>query len=326
MSKLLSIVLPTYNRDRVTEYTLSLWKDQVLRNSDCVELIVCNNASTDETNVVLTQIYNESPFFKLVNYTDHVDIGKSLVRSLENASGKYVMLWGDDDDPSPFLLENILLYLKDNDNIGLLYFNRLVGIDYNGAKMIKLKVLENYYEKPYERYDSLDTFLLNNFLQSTLLSTVVFCKEAWDQHKNDFDTSKHYGYDHYSLIMAGVQNKEIIRINYPLCIQRMPSLKIRRWSINMARYRLLGIPTMLEDMQRHGIISDYNTLWYKEANAMPGFITALLQAAAYKKEYWPLRKDIMKYQKGLYRKILVVLFILFVPSFTYSLLKKMQSE
>ena len=68
--KILSIIIPTYNRAEMLLYTLSFFKEQILRNQDKVELIVCDNASTDCTKETLFQYHNASVFFKIVTYTE----------------------------------------------------------------------------------------------------------------------------------------------------------------------------------------------------------------------------------------------------------------
>ena len=49
--KLLSILIPTYNRAEVLKFTLSFFESQIIRNSDVVELIVCDNNS-DDVNIL----------------------------------------------------------------------------------------------------------------------------------------------------------------------------------------------------------------------------------------------------------------------------------
>lgn len=323
--KLLTVIIPTYNRSDVLKHTLLLWRKQIVRNQDNVELIVCNNASTDSTETEIVKLQKEDSFFKFVNYKDHVSIGVSISRSIDNAQTKYVLLWGDDDVPAPSLIDVLLSYLKSDIEYGLIYVNRLTGIDVDGKKMIKLSVLEPTYYKEDESFDNLDSFLCGYFCESTLLSTTIFQKSKWDKHKKDIDTSNHYGYNHYSLMMASVESNKILKINYPLCIQRMPSLKIRTWSVNMGRYRLLGIPNMLWDMEKNGLIQSAKNIWNKDANSFKEFLLALIQSAAYKKEYIPLINDIQKYQDSIIRKALVPILILLVPPFTYSWLKHLKT-
>jgi len=324
MRIVLTIVIPTYNRAEILMNTLSLWKDQIMRNQEEISLIVCNNASTDKTKEYLDCLKQECNFFCIVNYSEHVSIGQSLNRSIENANSKYVMLWGDDDIPSPFLADICLKYIKNNHEYGLIYYNRLVGVDVDGLQVKKTFVLERRYSKESDIFDSLDQFLRMHFCDSTLLSTIIFRKSKWDDHKNEIITSKHYGYEHLYQIMASVGTDIILKINYPLCIQRMPILKHRSWNVKMGLYRLLGIPNLLFDMERNGLISSAKEIWNKDANSLKAFLIAMLQAAAYKKEYKPLIKQIQSYQFSTFRKLSVILILYLCPSWMYALLKSLK--
>ena len=94
-NKLLSIVMPTYNRKNVLEYTLTFFYDQVKENLDYVEFIICSNASTDDTETFLDNLHLKYNFIDIVKYKDHVDIGDSIKRSASNATGipNCWMLW-----------------------------------------------------------------------------------------------------------------------------------------------------------------------------------------------------------------------------------------
>lgn len=54
--KILSIVLPTYNRAKFLPRTLSAFQEQMERNRDKVSFLVCDNASTDGSEEILKTI------------------------------------------------------------------------------------------------------------------------------------------------------------------------------------------------------------------------------------------------------------------------------
>ena len=143
--KTLSIVIPTYNRGEVIPYTLSLFHDQVVRNSDEVELVVCNNASTDCTAEVLCSLLEKEKWFTYINYDEHVNIDCSILRSIENVNGKFFWLFGDDDVPSPAIVETLLNSLKKYPQIGLLTFNSLIGESDSSLRLRNLNVKDVVY-------------------------------------------------------------------------------------------------------------------------------------------------------------------------------------
>ena len=124
-NKLLSIVMPTYNRCNMLAFTLSLLKDQVIRMSHDVELIICDNASNDKTYGMLKSMHEKDPYFALVHYDTHKEIGESILRSIDNAKGKFFLLWSDDDIPSPSMIDILVDRLYKHPDIECITFNRV---------------------------------------------------------------------------------------------------------------------------------------------------------------------------------------------------------
>ena len=49
-----------------------------------------------------------------VNFAEHVDVGYSISRANDLANGKYILMWGDDDIPAPYLLDS---FIKDSKRV-----------------------------------------------------------------------------------------------------------------------------------------------------------------------------------------------------------------
>lgn len=321
--KKLSIVIPTLNRAKLLIDTINAFKGQINRNSAFVELIVCNNASEDNTIEQLNSI-NSIPFFSIIDYKDRVDIGNSIYRSLLNATGEYVILWGDDDMPCPYFLDIVLSYLSKYPNIGLLHYNRLRGIDEDGT-FKSLSVLRNEYHQLEEKFEDTDIFLQRFFTDTTFISSIIFRKEDWEKYQS-METSNHYGYEFYAPIFCGAKDKDILYINYPLCIQRIANFKKRFWSSNAALCRLLGIPNLLKCLGDNGVVKKPNKIWNAEPNTFFPYTVALLQAAGYKKKYKPLLKEICAHQPNWGRKLWAYFIIYCIASKTYMYLKQAYSN
>lgn len=262
--KLLSIVIPTYNRCNILPYTLSLWKEQVERHLEEVELVVCNNASTDDTENVLMKVHEESPFFSIVNYSDHVDVGVSIFRSMiDNANGEFVLNWGDDDVPAPMLLDVILSKLHEHPEISALLFNRLEGDSYDKSLDIDLLfVCENKFSA-YERYYT-DSKLLaeEHYREMGFLSITVIRTKDVLANKQYYD-SNNIGYEFLAPMLCAMKGKKAIYMDYPMCIQRHAygsngkNVWVSRWPL----YAYVGNPRTLKYLQELGIIDDWQKVF-----------------------------------------------------------------
>ena len=145
--KKISIVIPTFNRGDVIATTLSLFYDQVVRNCDDVELIVCNNASTDNTKDVLTSILGVERWFTYIEYDTHVNIDESIYRSIGHVTSDFFLLFGDDDIPAPMMVDVLLSTLRKHPKIGLLTFNRLIGFSNDSLCLKDITVCNSNFQE-----------------------------------------------------------------------------------------------------------------------------------------------------------------------------------
>ena len=89
MGKTLSVVIPTLNRYEYLKRTLVQLLLQVERNQDEVELVICCNASKDETDSYMKGLVKAHPFIQYHYFDEYVEVGASLIRSVGQAHGEY---------------------------------------------------------------------------------------------------------------------------------------------------------------------------------------------------------------------------------------------
>ena len=90
---LLTVLIPTYNRAELLRHTLSMMADQLRRNSAFVKLVVCDNVCTDHTSDVVREMRTQGFEIEYIQYKEHVPVGMSIMRSVENVKSKYFLLW-----------------------------------------------------------------------------------------------------------------------------------------------------------------------------------------------------------------------------------------
>lgn len=97
----LSILIPTYKRADFLINNLLLLSDFISRGgySEIVEIVISNNDSPDQTDVLVKDFVSQHQQIKLQYYKQENNIGleKNALFTLEKAQGEYVMFLGDDD-------------------------------------------------------------------------------------------------------------------------------------------------------------------------------------------------------------------------------------
>jgi glycosyltransferase involved in cell wall biosynthesis len=93
---LLSICIPTYNRQEYLQVSLT----EIVKQADMfpdVEIIVINNNSTDTTEQLVAELWNEYPKIRYFRNNENIGGDANFIRCVEEARGQYVWLFGDDE-------------------------------------------------------------------------------------------------------------------------------------------------------------------------------------------------------------------------------------
>jgi abequosyltransferase len=108
---LLTIAIPTYNRAWCLKELLSLLFDQ-LKDEPRIELIISDNASPDETPSVVHELVARGICVRYIRNTQNIGPDANFLQCFEQARGKYVWLFSDDDLIVPGGLAKILNYCE----------------------------------------------------------------------------------------------------------------------------------------------------------------------------------------------------------------------
>jgi len=104
---LVSIVIPTYNRAAFLPRTLSSVFNQTYKS---IEIIVCDNASTDKTSDVIADFQDKYPDFQLRYICHDSNIGptRNWFSGITESKGDYLKILFSDDFLYPCAVESLL--------------------------------------------------------------------------------------------------------------------------------------------------------------------------------------------------------------------------
>jgi glycosyltransferase involved in cell wall biosynthesis len=151
MQPKLSICIPTYNRANYLNALLKSIVSQYEPYKNIIEILVCNNCSTDNTEEVVKKYLDEGVKLKYFKHEKNTGLDYNVYYSFLHASGEYVWIFGDDDELLPGGLAAIMSILSRGEEYGIIHVK---AIPYRGSirpKSIEIKRVKTI------RYDA------NNF-------------------------------------------------------------------------------------------------------------------------------------------------------------------
>jgi abequosyltransferase len=111
---LLTIAIPTFNRAKLLRGLLETLFDQLSPEPN-VELIVSDNASTDQTPVLVHQFQERGMRIRYLRNDANIGLDANFLQCFNESKGKYLWLLGDDDIVAPGGLGKILPLLASGD-------------------------------------------------------------------------------------------------------------------------------------------------------------------------------------------------------------------
>ncbi len=108
---LVSIGLPTYNgAKRIHRALNSIWA----QNYPNLEVTICDNCSTDNTQELCEQLVREHPEVRYIRHKENLGILPNFEFALAQATGKYFMWLADDDALEPEVIFKYVDFLENN--------------------------------------------------------------------------------------------------------------------------------------------------------------------------------------------------------------------
>lgn len=169
--KKLTIGIPTFNSCDYLKEAIENILDQIKLVND-VELLICDNSSSDGTQVLVEDYIREFPdVIRYIRHTSNLGMDRNFWSVIENAKGEFVHLHADDD----YYTENGVKRILDKITA---YNLDVVLLSNNYLNICNGKIIQN---KELNKGDILcqvagEMFFLNESLKTLCLSNIVFKK------------------------------------------------------------------------------------------------------------------------------------------------------
>jgi len=178
---LLSICIPTYNRADCLRKCLSGLLSQINGElKDIVEIIVSDNASTDNTRDVVNN-YKSYQNFSYYRNQNNLGMDGNFYACYRYASGKFIWIFSDDDFLLPNALGLIVRLLQNNQDLGVCYLNSEWADDIDSVDIMPVtKLNEKFSFSSKEFINEINywiTFLTGNIINKDLIKDKIFPDE-----------------------------------------------------------------------------------------------------------------------------------------------------
>lgn len=169
---LLSICIPTYNRDRYLQYAL---QSILYQYKSCIEVVVSDNGSSDNTEKIVHEFSKKIKRLTFFRFEKNQGAAANFLKSIEIAQGSYCWFLGSDDKIETGAIEVVLDQIIRNPDVVAFTTNRR-EYDRDCIKIIKkAPILSNH------QISNNEDFLKHIVPRFGFLSSNIFKKSCWDK-------------------------------------------------------------------------------------------------------------------------------------------------
>lgn len=115
---LVSIILPTYNREKFLPRAINSVVNQTYQNW---ELIIVDDRSTDNTEALVREYMKQDQRMRYIKNTHKKGCGGSRNQGIEVAKGEYIAFLDDDDEWKEYHLKDIVEEFGKNEDVDWIY-------------------------------------------------------------------------------------------------------------------------------------------------------------------------------------------------------------
>ena len=183
---LLTIAIPTYNGARTIARSLATILPELRPQ---VEVLVCDNASSDETLAVVREIVENDQRVRYVRNENNVGFDRNVDLSMQRARGAFVWIFSDDDIICRVgAVEQVLQVIRSHPDVGAIFADSRhhIRLDFTDSGLCR---------------EGADFFRKSRF-KCGLISSNIFRKSAWQS----VDVARHFdsGWVHMGFLVEAL--------------------------------------------------------------------------------------------------------------------------
>lgn len=118
LAPLVSIIIPTYNREKIIHETLDC---ALLQDYQNIEIIIVDNCSTDRTFDILKEYQAKHSKIKIYQNAENLGPVRNWEVAISYVTGKYIKILWSDDKISPDFISRCVGILESNNDVGFVY-------------------------------------------------------------------------------------------------------------------------------------------------------------------------------------------------------------
>ncbi len=287
--KLLTIIVPTYNRRESLAKGLEALIPQVARHNDLVSLYVSDNCSDDGTLETINMFQTRYP--SLIEYkrqTCNLGAHGNFMDAVKSVNSKYVVLFSDDDVAFPNYLDYILDLLRKFPDVCLIHCN-VLGVSSEGEYCCVNNPKVTFGHPVY--YPIGGDFIIEHTYVPSLISSNVFLSEGFVDELEVIKQDDYPGYAWFAALLKSILRKPCLYIDTPLIIQNRPAHV--RWERDAAWYFAYGLSHLFSDLDKehNGILKAwgyaFTHAWHQRSS--------LAIIGKYQEDYRDRYETMMKY-------------------------------
>lgn len=205
---ILSICIPTYNRANDIEHLLTniLEESKQLFSNELIEVVISDNASTDNTASVVESFQNKLVNLKYLKNPTNLEFDPNVINACNAATGIYCWCMGADDLISKGLLNYLVKRLADSP-VDIMTLGSKTFSDYSHVPDVNIAPTVDdfiYCTSPYQFFDYC----------RGVLSGFIFRRSLWEKEsKTDYEV----GWFYYEIIFRMMIKPQLtlVYFNYP---------------------------------------------------------------------------------------------------------------
>ena len=262
MSKLLSILIPTYNRASFLKDAIICLLPQFFSYEDKLEILVSDNCSSDDTKNIIDSLQDQ--FHNQIIYhrqSENIGFEANFEFLVNKSQGKYLYLMGDDDLLSTNFLQTVISLIDSEKKYSIVHWNRLKGDSECDNNVL---VDSHFFEVI--KFFSPSEFILNRMTSPNFISSLIFSRECWD-FAQKIDLSSFYGYQWFGRVYWGaiLTGHTCLYYYFPLSIQRVIN---HAWQKDWPIYSIIGLGNIFKslDCKIDGLYNSWQKLFQMTYN------------------------------------------------------------